>query len=99
MKLNGKSGWALFLIGCGVLILLGKLGLHFGYLMSFLFPIALVGLGYIGIKNGSKFFGWVIFVIGLIALLGKFSGLFAFLFAAGLIYFGVSMLKKKPSAY
>lgn len=95
MKLNGNSGLALLLIGCGALILLGKFGLGLGYLMSFLFPIALLGLGYIGIRNGSRFFGWVIFVIGLIALIGKFSGLFAILFAAGLIIFGVSLLKKK----
>lgn len=95
MKLNGKSGMAILLISCGLLILLSKIGFGFGYVMSYLFPIALLGLGYYGIRNGSKFFGWAIFVVGLFALIGKFSGLFAIIFAAGLIYFGFTMLKKK----
>lgn len=98
MRLNGKSGLALLLIGCGALILLGKIGLGLGFLMGYLFPIALLGLGYYGIRNGNKFFGWAIFVVGLIALLGKFSGLFAIIFAVGLICFGVTVLKKKQSS-
>jgi hypothetical protein len=97
MKLNSKSGLAILLIACGALILLGKIGFGLGHLMSFLFPIALLGLGYYGIRNGSKFFGWAIFVVGLFALIGKFSGLFAIIFAAGLIIFGISILKKKRS--
>lgn len=95
MRLNGKSGLALLLIGCGALILLGKIGLGLGFLMGYLFPIALLGLGYYGIRNGSKFFGWAIFVVGLIALFGKFSGLIAIIFAVGLIGFGISILKNK----
>lgn len=97
MKLNSKSGLAILLIACGALILLGKIGFGLGHLMGFLFPIALLGLGYYGIRNGSKFFGWAIFVVGLFALIGKFSGLFAIIFAAGLIIFGISILKKKRS--
>lgn len=99
MKLNSKSGLAILLIGCGALILLGKIGFGLGYLMSYLFPIALLGLGYYGIRNGSKFFGWALFVVGLFALIGKFSGLFAIIFAAGLIYFGITILKKKQSTF
>ncbi|PYI50887.1 LiaF transmembrane domain-containing protein [Paenibacillus flagellatus] len=97
MKLNKNSGLAILLIACGALILLGKVGFGIGHLMSYLLPVAMLGLGYLGIRNGSKFFGWVIFVIGLFALIGKFSGLFAILFAAGLIYFGITILKKKQS--
>lgn len=99
MKLNGKSGLAILLIACGALILLGKIGFGFGYLIGYLFPIALLGLGYYGIRNGSKFFGWVLFVIGLFALIGKFSWLFAIIFAVGLIYFGVTLLRKKQSMF
>ncbi|GAA3409532.1 hypothetical protein ACFFNY_09995 [Paenibacillus hodogayensis] len=98
MKLNSKSGLAILLIGCGALILLGKIGLGLGFLMSYLFPLALLGLGYYGIRNGSKFFGWAIFAVGLLALVGKFSGLFAIIFAVGLIYFGVTVLKKKQNS-
>lgn len=94
MKLNGKSGLAILLIGCGLLILAGKI-IGNGYLMSFLFPLALIGLGYIGIRNGSKFFGWFFFIIGLIALFSKFSGLFTFLIALALIVFGIMLLTGK----
>lgn len=97
MKWTKHSGLALLLIACGALILLGKLGFGLGNLLSYLFPIVMVGLGYYGIRNGNKFFGWVIFVVGLLALLSKFSGLFVILFAAALILFGVSLLKKKSS--
>ncbi|MFK7697518.1 LiaF transmembrane domain-containing protein [Paenibacillus sp. HJGM_3] len=99
MKINRNSGWALFLIACGALILIGKLGFGLGHLMSYLFPIAMIGLGYLGIRNGSKFIGWVILVIGLLALLGKFSGLFAILIAAGLIGYGVTLLKRNPGVH
>jgi hypothetical protein len=97
MKINRNTGWALFLIACGGLILLGKLGFGLGSLMGILFPLAMIGLGYIGIRNGSKFFGWAVLVIGLLALLGKFSGLFAILIAAGLIGYGVTLLKRSPN--
>ena len=92
MRWNGKTGWALFLIACGVLILLGKLGL-FGSLAGFLFPIAFLALGYVGIKNGRKIVGGLFVVIGLFALLAKLSSLIAFVLAAGLIVYGVSQLK------
>lgn len=99
MRLNGKSGFALLLIAFGVLLLLSKVGLGLGWLMSYIIPLAMIGLGYVGIKNGSKFFGWVIFVIGLIALVGKFAGLIGFIVAAGFIVYGVSLLKKDKQAY
>jgi len=99
MRMNGKTGFAMLLIAFGVLLLLGKVGLGLGWLMSYIVPIVMIGLGYIGIKNGSKFFGWVIFIIGLIALVGKFAGLIGFLIAAGFIVYGVSLLKKDKQAY
>ncbi|MBD2861708.1 MULTISPECIES: LiaF transmembrane domain-containing protein [Paenibacillus] len=99
MKLKGNGGLAVLLIACGALILLAKIGFGLGFLMGYLFPIALLGLGYYGIRNGSKFFGWVIFIIGLFALVGKFSWLFAILFAVGLIYFGITLLKRNQRTY
>ena len=97
MKLNGKSGLAILLIGCGALILLAKIGFGMGHLMSYLFPFALLGLGYYGIRRGSRFFGWAIFVVGLLALMGKFSWLIGIIFAVGLIFFGIKLLKKNRS--
>jgi len=99
MRMNGKTGFAILLIAFGALLLLDKIGFGLGWLMSYLIPLALVGIGYVGIKNGSKFFGWVIFIIGLIALFGKFAGLIGFLIAAGFIVYGISLLKKEKKAY
>lgn len=96
MKLSGKSGFAVMLIALGVILLIGKLG-GLGWLMSYIVPIAMVGLGYYGIRNGSKFFGWLIFIIGVIALLGKFAGLIGFLIAAGFIVYGISLLRKNAA--
>ena len=99
MRMNGKTGFALLLIAFGVLLLLNKFGLGLGWLMGYLIPIAMVGIGYVGIKSGSKFFGWLIFVIGLIALIGKFSWLIGIIVAVGLIAYGVSLLKKEKRVF
>lgn len=93
MKLNGKSGFAILLIALGAMLLLGKFG-GLGWLMGYIVPFAMVGLGYVGIRNGSKFFGWLIFIIGVIALFGKFAGVLGFLIAAGFIVYGISLLRK-----
>ena len=98
MKLNGKSGFALFLIACGALILLGKMGYIIHGLFSLLFPLALMFLGGLGIKNGRSFIGWVLLIIGTIGLLSKLGGLFAFLIAIGFIAYGISLLRNKHAA-
>lgn len=92
------SGLAILLIAFGALIILNKFGIHLlGPIMSYLIPIAMVGLGYIGIKNGSKF-GWIIAGLGAIILLGKLSGWIMIALAIGLIAYGVSMLKSNRHA-
>lgn len=96
MKINGL---AILLIGCGVLIVIDKLGLGLGSLMGFIIPIGLTVLGYISIRNGSKFFGWVLLVIGIISLMGKFSGIIGLAIAAGLIYYGVTLVKDRSKVY
>ncbi|MFD2615165.1 LiaF transmembrane domain-containing protein [Paenibacillus gansuensis] len=97
MRLNGKNGFAVILIVLGAMIVLGKLGIISG-LFGLLIPAAMVALGYIGIKNGSRFFGWALAIIGLLVLLGKLSGILWIVFAAGFIVYGVSMLKKSSRA-
>ena len=87
------------LIAFGALLLLSKIGLGLGWLMSYLIPLALIGIGYVGIKNGSKFIGWVIFIIGLISLFSKFAGLIGFIIAGAFIVFGFTLLKKDRNAY
>ncbi|MNI86308.1 hypothetical protein D3C73_1433940 [compost metagenome] len=87
------SGFAVLLIAFGVLIILNKFGIHLlGPIMSYVVPIAMVGLGYLGIKNGSKI-GWIIAGLGAIILIGKLAGWMIILLAIGSIVYGISMLK------
>ena len=95
MKLQGKNAFALILIGCGALILLGKLGPVLGWIISLLVPIALLAFGYLAIKNGKNFIGTVLMVLGAIMLFGKLIPLIGLVVAILLIGFGISMFKKK----
>lgn len=99
MRMNGKTGFALLLIAFGILLLLHKLGIGLGWLMGIIIPLAMVGIGYIGIRSGNRLMGWVILFIGLIALIGKFSGLIGFLVAIGFILYGLSLLKGERKAF
>ncbi|MCZ8522856.1 MULTISPECIES: LiaF transmembrane domain-containing protein [Paenibacillus] len=99
MRMNRHTGFALLFIGVGAMILASKMGLHVGHhLMGFLFPAALVGLGFVGMNNGKTFIGAALILIGGMVLIGKMSGVIAILFAAGLIWYGVTLLRGK-SAY
>ncbi|MBC8080072.1 MAG: hypothetical protein H7X86_06990 [Gorillibacterium sp.] len=95
MKLQGKNAFALILIGCGALILLGKLGPLLGWIMGLLIPIALLVFGYMGIKNGKKFIGSVLMVLGALLLFGKMLPLITLIVAVLLIGYGISMFRKK----
>lgn len=97
MQLNRKTGFALFLIGCGALILLDRLGLGLGNLISFIFPVLLIGFGYIGIKNERKVLGWGLVIVGAIMLLGKLSGLAGLIIAGALIAYGFRILKRSKA--
>ncbi|MDP5272509.1 LiaF transmembrane domain-containing protein [Chengkuizengella axinellae] len=95
MIFNKKNLLALFLIIIGGLFLLEKIGLNFGHsIISFLIPFVILGIGYLGIKNG-KFIGWPLLIIGCFMLLGKFAGILGILLAVGLILVGVHLLKKR----
>jgi lia operon protein LiaI len=99
MRLNRNSGLALLLIGVGLLILLNKMGLHTGHLLSYLFPVAMIGLGWVGIKNERTIIGLILIAIGSLVLIVKLSGVIAVLIAIGLIIYGISSLKRKSRAY
>jgi lia operon protein LiaI len=94
MELNRKSGFAIFLIGCGALMVLDKIGFGFGHLFSLIIPLAMLIFGYIGFQGGKKIFGSILMVLGAIILFGKLSGLLGLILAIVLIGFGISMLKK-----
>lgn len=95
MRINGKSGFALFLIACGGLILLGRFGGLFHGLFGLLFPFLLLGLGYLGIKNGRSLIGWTLIAIGFLVLLPKLTWLIGLLIAVGFIIYGFSLLTKR----
>jgi hypothetical protein len=60
-------------------------------------PVAMVVLGYLGIRRGSKL-GWILAGLGGIILLGKLAGWLVIVLAIGLILYGLSMLKRSPQA-
>lgn len=99
MKLNKNKGLALLLIGVGLLFLLPFIGWGIGWLIKTLLPVALMILGYIGIKNGRSILGWSLMIIGLLFLLGQFSGFIGWVLAIVLIGYGISMLRKKDKVY
>ena len=99
MRMNGNKWLAVLLIFLGAMIILDKAGFLFGHLVSslvgLLFPVALIFLGYIGIRNGRTFFGWFFAILGGLILLGKLSWLIGLLFAAAFIIYGINLLRKK----
>ncbi|MCZ8513642.1 hypothetical protein O9H85_14590 [Paenibacillus filicis] len=98
MRMNRKTGLAALLIFFGIMILCSKIGgfHHIGHsLIGFLFPLAMVGLGYLGIKNGRSTIGWILVVIGGLILFGKLSGLIAIAVAVGLIVYGFSLFRNR----
>lgn len=92
--MRGGNTLAILLIGFGALLILGKLGV-FGFLIGMLIPILVIGLGAVAWKNGNRFFGGLIVLVGGVMLLGKLSFLFVWVAAIALIYFGISMLRRK----
>lgn len=92
MRLNRNTGLAALLIGLGVMVLLNQLGVN---VFSWLVPIALVGLGYYGIRQGRSTIGWVVLIIGLLGLMGKLWGLIALLLPIVLIWYGWTLLKRR----
>ncbi|MBD2847164.1 hypothetical protein IDH44_18345 [Paenibacillus sp. IB182496] len=92
--MNGKAALSVILVLLGGWILLRMLGLT-DSIMSFLFPVILIGLGWVGLKNDKKYIGGGLVAIGALILLGKLSGLILFLGAVALIYWGVTMFRKR----
>jgi lia operon protein LiaI len=97
MELNRKSGFSFFLIGCGALMVLDKIGFGLGHLFSYIIPLAMLIFGYIGFQGGKRIFGGALMLIGAMILFGKLSGVFGLILAIVLIVYGVSLLKKRRS--
>ncbi|MNM80795.1 hypothetical protein D3C81_927730 [compost metagenome] len=97
MRRNRPQGFAIILIALGVLILLGKLTPLLGSLFGLLIAIAMVGLGYYGIRRGNAFFGWIVLFFGVISLISKLAWLIVPVIGIGLILYGISTLRGKRS--
>ncbi|MNP83084.1 hypothetical protein D3C76_1819210 [compost metagenome] len=54
----------------------------------------MVALGFYSVKNGSRFLGWVIMIIGGLVLMSKLSWIIGLVLAIALIGYGVSLLKR-----
>lgn len=98
MKTKGSTGFAILLIACGALIVLGKLGMGSGALMGYLIPAAMAAFGWYSVKRGSKFVGWAFLILGVLILLSKLTWLIGLIIALAMIGYGVTMLKRNRSA-
>ncbi|CAM3840970.1 hypothetical protein COLU111180_10425 [Cohnella lubricantis] len=88
------NGLAVILIVIGILLLFGKLGHFFGWLISLLIPVLIIGLGVMAWRRGNRLVGGILAVIGGFMLLGKLSTVIFWVAVIGLILFGISMLSK-----
>jgi hypothetical protein len=91
--LNGKTALGVVLVAFGVLIALKLFGITFGPIFGFLFPFILIGLGYVGLKNGKNWIGIIMIAVGAIMLLVKLSGVLFLVLAIAAIAVGVSMIR------
>lgn len=90
------NGLAILLIAIGALLILVKTGI-IGWLFSLLIPLLVIGLGVMAWRNGSRFLGGVLGVIGAIMLLGQLSRVFVWIAAIALIVYGISMIRNRSS--
>lgn len=88
------NGLAIVLIAIGALLILVKTGI-LGWMFSLLIPLLVIGLGVMAWRNGSRFLGGILGVIGAIMLLGRLSHLFVWIAAIALIVYGVSMIRSR----
>lgn len=93
--LNGKTALGVILVIIGGMIVLRFFGFTLGPIFSYIFPIILLGLGYIGLKNGKNWIGMILIAVGAITLLAKLSGVIFLILAVAAILIGVSIIKGK----
>lgn len=97
---SGKVLLGLILLIVGAMLLLDLFGIDTGDLLGYLIPGAMMLYGgkkvVWGQSTGGKAWGTVLFLIGLLLLVGKMELLFSCLLAIGAIYFGYRLIRKQP---
>lgn len=93
--LNSKTALGVILVIIGGMIVLRIFGFTLGPIFSWLFPIIMIGLGYVGLRNGKNWIGMILIAVGAIMLLGKLSGVLFLILAIAAIAIGISMIKGK----
>ncbi|WP_223070412.1 LiaF transmembrane domain-containing protein [Paenibacillus caui] len=99
MRNSGSKGFAIILIALGALIILGKLTPFLGSLFGLVIAIAMIALGYYGIRRGNAFFGWIVLAIGVLSLIAKLAWLIVPVLGIGLILYGISVLSRGRRNY
>lgn len=95
-KFNRGNVFALLIIMLGIVFLLNLFGILTGYIASYFVPLGMIGVGLFGMKSGRTLLGLVIGGMGALILLGKLAPwLIGIAAAAGIIGYGVSILRKK----
>lgn len=93
--MNSKTALGVILVILGGMIVLRFFGFTLGPIFSFLFPIILLGLGYVGLRNGRNGIGIILIAVGAVMLLAKLSGLLFLILAVAAILVGISMIRGK----
>ena len=93
--MNSKTALGVILVIIGGMIVLRIFGFTLGPIFSWLFPIIMIGLGYVGLRNGKNWIGMILIAVGAIMLLGKLSGVLFLILAIAAIAIGISMIKGK----
>ncbi|MED4782679.1 LiaF transmembrane domain-containing protein [Brevibacillus choshinensis] len=96
---SGKFLLGLVLLLIGGLVLLDQLGIDSGDILRILVPgvIMLYGARKVMGQGGSRFWGVLIFLFGLLMLVGKLHLLFHSILAIGIIYLGYCLIRPKPA--
>ncbi len=94
---SGKVLLGLVLLLVGTLVILDQFGIDGGDLFGIFIPavIMIYGAKKVVSGSGSKFWGVVIFLFGLLMLIGKLDLLFTNLLAIVIIYMGYRLLKRR----
>jgi len=95
---SGKILLGLVLLLIGGLVLLDQLGIDSGDLIGVLIPavIMIYGARKVMGSSGSRFWGVLVFLFGLLMLFGKLHLLFHSILAIGVIYLGYRLLRPQP---